>query len=397
MTFIRFKRSLAVFVWAALLAGAGLPAHSQTVGQTAGQPAAAAPVAVGSPAELTLALRNPRARSIALAPGDYGDVTLGHLGRAMRIAAADPATPPVFSSLTISGAEDLTLADIVVKLSVPPDKKYQSMVNIDHVSRLTLTGMTFDGAAAPAARELRGLLLQNSSDITISDCRFTGFFRALVGLAVRDVMLTHNDISGMSSDGFNFAQAQNVTIARNRFGAFKTTEASHADYVQFWSTGTEKASRNITVAENLMLQGEGVDVQGIFLEFEPRLPARDVTVRDNVIIQSSPHGISLYNVIGATVEGNMAVAIPQAKYKVAIRLIGVSDGRVTDNVATAYGYDSIRNVTRQNNSEVGFADKPGLARIGEAVAAFLDGRPLPPLLRIRLPEAIRAAGVRPHR
>src|SRR5690606_7281001 len=142
-------------------------------------------------------------------------------------------------------------------------------------------------------------------------------------------------------DGFNFAQAQNIMIARNRFGAFQATEESHADYVQFWSTGTEKASTDITVAENVMLQGQGTEVQGIFLEFEPRLPARNVTVRDNVIAQSASHGISLYSVIGATVERDLAVASPASKYKVAIRLIRPSNRRLSQNAANAYGYEAI--------------------------------------------------------
>jgi hypothetical protein len=184
-------------------------------------------------------------------------------------------------------------------------------------------------------------------------------------------------------------------ILRNRFGDFQSTPESHADYVQFWSKGTEKASSDITVAENLMLQGQGNDVQGIFLEFESRLPARNVTVRDNVILQSTPHGISLYNVIGATVERNLVVAIPESKYKVAIRLIGTSDGRLSDNIANAYGYDASRNITKSGNTEVSFNDKRVLANLRDAVEAFLEGNPQQPLVRIRIAESVRSAGIRP--
>lgn len=387
---VRPKRLFAVFACAALFANAGMAAAS------ADTAADKADVTVSSPAEFAAALRNTRYKTIALAPGDYGNVTLSSLPAGIRIGAAEPTKPPVFSGLTISNVDDLTLANIAVKLNAPPKSKYQSLVNIEDAKNLRLTGLTLNGAAAPPETEFRGVLLHKSSQVTVSDCSFSGFYRALVGLAVDQVTLTHNDISEMSSDGFNFAQARNVTIARNRFGAFQTTAESHADYVQFWSTGTDEASSNITVAENLMLQGQGAGAQGIFLEFEPRLPAHNVTVRDNVIIQSSPHGISLYNVVGATVQRNLAVAAPISKYKVAIRMIGVSDGRVSNNISNAYGFEATRNVTREGNTEIDFNDKRALANTVQAIQNFLDGSPARPLVgQVRIAEAIRSAGIRP--
>jgi hypothetical protein len=121
-----------------------------------------------------------------------------------------------------------------------------------------------------------------------------------------------------------------------------------------------------------------------------------VTVRDNVIIQRSPHGISLYNVIGATVERNLAVAAPISKYKVAIRMIGVSDGKVSNNISNAYGFEAVRNVTREGNSEINFNDKRALANTVQAIQNFLDSSPAHPLVgQIRIAEPIRSAGIRP--
>jgi len=376
----------------AMLAHTGLAA-AETRASAAGK----ADITVTSPAELAVALRNSTYKTIALAPGNYGNVTLHGLSAGVRIGAADPGAQPVFSGLAISNVDGLTLANITIKPSARPEGKYDNLVNVEGARRLLMTGLTLDGSVAPPDLEFRGVFLQKSSEIVVSDCRFSGFYRGLVGLAVDDVTVTHNDISGMSSDGINFAQASNVTITRNRFGAFQTTEDSHADYVQFWSAGTDEPSRNVTVAENLMLQGDGSDVQGIFLAFDTHLAAHNIAVRDNVIVQSSPHGISLYNVVGASVEHNLVVAMPTAKYKVAIRMIGTSDGTASNNLASGYGFEGLRNIKQSHNAEILFNNKQALASTVESVRNFIkDGRLNPPLIgQFQIAAAVRSAGVRP--
>jgi Right handed beta helix region len=354
-------------------------------------------VIVTSRAQLLAALNAGKGKRVGLGSGDYGDLNLSKLPPDMWIGAADASSRPRMSAVSVTDTERLTLENLVVEPSQPPSSRYQSIINIERSQGLRVIGLNVNGWIAPAVAELRGLSIQDSANVTVADCSFTGLHRAIVALRTKGLVFEHNAVNEMSSDGYNLAEVQDVVIVRNSFGAFKTTPESHADYVQFWSDGTEQPSRNITIAENVMLKRGGDDVQGIFLQFEPRLPAENIVVRDNIIVQGSPHGISLYNVNGAQLERNLVLSVAEANYKVAIRVIESSNVMVIDNAAMAVAAVNSRNVTLRRNLELSFENKKARQLIERRILELLEGSGgiLPVGIRLAVSDAHRSAGPRP--
>lgn len=352
---------------------------------------------VSSREALVAALRSGEHKRLLLTPGAYGDIELGKPASNMWIGAADPASPPKLSKITISDSSGLTLENLTVELNAPPHEKYQHILGVAKSQTIRLVGLKLVGVKAPPTAELRGILVEDSADVKITDTSFDGFHRAMVVIRSRDLSLEHNEIGNMSSDGFNFAEAQRVSILRNRFGGFRPTADSHADYIQFWSDGTDKPSADIVVAENVMLKvGSHDEAQGIFLQFEPRMPARNVVVRDNVIVQASPHGISFYNVIDGRIERNIVLSALDSRYKVAVRVIDSSDVALTDNVSMAFGVDNSHNISQSRNLVMDINNKQALRRLLEAIENQLtssDGR-LPISSLAKITEAHRSAGPR---
>jgi hypothetical protein len=353
---------------------------------------------IGSPRELAAALRSGTPRRLLLAPGEYGEIELGKASSNFRIGAADPASPPRLSRITIADARELTLENLIVEPKEAPRLSHQYVLGILRSSSIRLTGLKVNGAKAPPSAELRGILVEDSSNVRIADSSFTACHRAVLAYRSKGLTLEHNDIANMSSDGFNFAEVEDVSILQNRFGGFSPTPESHADYIQFWSDQTERPSTNILIAENVMVQTGPLDAaQGIYLQFEARMPARDVVVRDNVIVQSSPHGISLYNVSNGKLERNLVLSSPQSQYKVAVRVINSADITLTDNVSMAFGVENTRNIVRSRNATIDFADKRALEALQRTIENLLatgEGR-LPLNSAATISAAHRAAGPRP--
>jgi len=378
---------LQVLVWLDPVAGA---AERETASQTAEH--------IGSARELAAALRTGAPRRLLLAPGDYGEIELGKAASNFWIGAADPASPPRMSRITITGSRDVSLENLIVEAKEAPRLPYQHLLGILKSDNIRLVGLKVNGAKVLPSAELRGILIEDSSEVRIADSSFAACYRAVLAYRSKGLTLEHNDIAKMSSDGFNFAEVQDVSILQNRFGGFSPTPESHADYIQFWSDGTEKPSTNILIAENVMLQTDPLDAaQGIFLQFQARMPAQNIVVRDNVIVQSSPHGISLYNVNGGKLERNLVLSSPQSQYKVAVRVIDSSDISLTDNVSMAFGIDNSRNVVRTRNAAVDFGDKQALRGLQQAIEGLLakDGGRLPINSSVTISAAHRSAGPRP--
>src|SRR3546814_7621840 len=69
----------------------------------------------------------------------------------------------------------------------------------------------------------------------------------------------------MRSDGFNFVQVQDVKVIGNSLKDFSPVSGDHADAIQFWTTGSTVASKNIEISNNLITGKSGGQMQGIFI------------------------------------------------------------------------------------------------------------------------------------
>jgi hypothetical protein len=253
--------------------------------------------------------------AIALAPGDYGSLSLRNLqapaSAPLVITSADPAHPARFSGLALKGVSHLTLQDVVFDYTFQPgDAAHLRPFAIADSQGITISRSTFDGDNAHGTGTpgdgfgtAYGLRVDRSADITVQNSQVFGFMRGMVVNDSQNVTVQDNDLHGMRSDGLNFAQVTDIAILRNQIHDFRTAEGTgdHADMIQFWTNGTTATTRNITIADNVLNAGAGRYTQSIFMRNDlvdrglagPEMFYRNITITGNVIINAHRHGITV--------------------------------------------------------------------------------------------------------
>lgn len=181
----------------------------------------------------------------------------------------------------------------------------------------TWRGGTFAGEPSP--KQWTTVDIRGSHRIEVASATMTGTQDgARIGLGSSDIVMRGNTVRGMTSDGFQIAGAERVSIIGNScvdvrpiapvFDAAgkMVKDGTHPDCVQFWSDG-KFPTRDLLIAGN-KVRG---DFQGIG-KFGAGTVER-VTVTGNDILVSSWWGISLTNVTGAVVRNNTVRTIPGAR------------------------------------------------------------------------------------
>ena len=118
----------------------------------------------------------------------------------------------------------------------------------------------------------------------------------------------------MRSDGFNFADVDNVLIEGNHFESFigSLDSSDHRDFIQFWTTSTTSPSTNVVIRENLLDVGDGDWTQSIFIRNElvdqghagQEFFYSNFLIEDNIIRNTHQHGITVGEVDGLVIRNN---------------------------------------------------------------------------------------------
>lgn len=310
---------------------------------------------------------------IRLAAGYYDTLDLSrlHPSAPLQIVAANVAEPPRFNRLAVNDSENLVFEHLLFTPRPSLVGAFGFVAEIKRSSRISLRYLTFQGSEDAQAARARGISVTDSSQVNLTDSTLTDLDRAGVFSRSQDVAVEHNHVKAMTVDGFNFAEVENIQIVGNHFESFRTGK-EHPDFIQFWTNKTTKPSRNILIAENLLARGDGNIVQGILMGNEFKIRYEKVTIRDNVVFQESPHGISLYMADNVVVENNVVLAVPTSKYKVALRLVD-STGVVRNNVSTALDLRTFTGI-QQANGTVSLSDTRRLAEAEMAMGAALKDK-----------------------
>ena len=285
---------------------------------------------------------------IALAPGDYGALTLTSFGgeaenpitlTATDLTATDPAARPVFDRLDLRDVQGLVLEGLVFDYRfAPEDQDNFRPFQIFAAQGITLRNCLFDGDLAQGAGVGAGigvgtgiesdgypsgigLAVRSARQVQILDSEMRSFARAMVISDSTDVTLRGNNIFGMRVDGLGFAQVERVVIEDNLIHDFtrppegKGTAAVHTDMIQFWTNGTTQPSRDIVIRNNVLNSGAGLFTQSIYLRNDlvdrglagSEMFYRNITIEENVIINAHLHGITVGEVDGLIVRRNTVV------------------------------------------------------------------------------------------
>jgi len=204
-----------------------------------------------------------------------------------------------YGSLSLNGDKGITLAS-----SSGGNPAVFSRVVMENVSDITMQGLKFSGGG-----DGMGLKVFKASDVTVENSEFSGYRRGAYFSRIDGLKVTGNDFERMDMDSAAFGGVSDVLIANNDFRNLQSNpNILHKDVIQFWSSGSEGPSRNVTIRDNYMESSDKI-VHGIFIA-NPAANGnsskfhRNILIEDNTVNTSHSHGITVDETIGVTIRNN---------------------------------------------------------------------------------------------
>ncbi len=323
-------------------------------------------VTVNSPAGLTAALAAAKSGDrILLAAGNYGSVYIRDKKFAanVTIASVNPARPAHFDDLTIYNVSHIYFDSLDIGRALRPgEADYSRMVSARTSDNLVFSKVKFHGSMdGNAANDGYGVVLTGGHHYTISGCTFTQLNRGVQTGSATDIVIKNSSFYGLRSDGINFADVQRVTIDRNQFRDFNPAVGDHPDAIQFWTLGTTRASSDIVITNNVILQGSGTGSQGIFLTDQVgTLPYRNVRIENNLAyMYDGYNGIMVSGGRNVSVIGNSVLSEPSDNQKFWIRLNDTQGTVMRNNIADSLV--NTKNGALANSNNIFLDASPGAA------------------------------------
>ncbi len=297
---------------------------------------------INSSEELTAALKKAKGgEHFALSSGTYS-LTLSNMSYSapVTITSANGSNPANITWLKLTNVSNMTFEGLEIGRALAAGQPLDgsSMAKIAGSSNLTFNRVHVRGSLDDnSLNDGTGLIIGSSKNITITNSEFQQLYRAATFGGVENVNFVGNKVNDVRSDGINFVSAKNVNIENNFFTDFGRMKADHPDAIQFWTTNAKTASTDIVIRNNVILQGNGTGMQGIFMRDEQgHLPFERVLIENNLVYERNmPNGITVIGGKDITVRNNTVTSPKDEKANVWIRLEKIVGGSVTDNVSDA--------------------------------------------------------------
>ncbi len=293
------------------------------LGMAGAAAAADLPARDGASLAAALGLAAPGDR-ILLAPGAYGDVTIGpRRGRgAVTIAAASADAPPLIRSIFVRDAEQVTLENLTITFGPAGEPLSSRAIEVRRSSGIRLDRLSVSSAAnGDAGDDAYGLIIRESRDVSVLASRIHDVFRGVAIFESDDVVIRGNGFSRAGSDGVVARGAAGLIIENNSFTDFTPADPVrwHPDAIQLWSRGGSRATERVVIRGNVIRRGAGGPTQGIFIK-TPEIASRDILIENNRIEQSMGQGIFVQNGANVTIRGNVLLAVEPALHPPAIEV-----------------------------------------------------------------------------
>jgi hypothetical protein len=287
---------------------------------------------VSSAADLVRALGSASGGDeIVLTPGVYAGVKLAgiNIPGGVTIRSADPANPAVFQGLRIEDSSGLRFSNLTFEVD-PNGGHYQN--HVLRSSDIHFSHSSFHGSLNnDPSDDKNGLFFQNSQNVSVSYSEFQQLANGIVHFGSTGLAFVGNSFHNIRSDGIKGGGSSDVLISQNYFRDFFPASGDHPDAIQFWTTNTTSSASNIRILDNVIIQGNGQPIQGIFMGNELKIPYQNVTISGNFVYAGFHHGLTISVVEGVEVHGNTVLSSTERKSP--IRVNHATDAEVTGNTA----------------------------------------------------------------
>lgn len=316
-----------------------------------------ADIVVHNQAELTAALKKVQGgETIKLASGSYGVIKLDNINPSgnVTIVSADLGNPAKVDQILVSSSSNFTFKGLDVGLPVGSPEPGTKMNSVTGSSKISFDDVHFSGTKTnPAESSASGLVVRDSADVSAANSTFDHVMAGVDFARTTGIIVKNNSFSQIRRDGMILSEVSDVLIDGNVITDLHPAGADHPDGIQFFTNGTKKASSNITISNNVIVQGAGAATQGIFLgdELGGALPYTNVNIVNNLVYMSGlSHGIYVAGGRGVVVSSNSVLSRSDDATPTWIMLRDVSGAAVSNNVADKMVSSNSVAVTVSGNS-----------------------------------------------
>ncbi len=267
-------------------------------------------VLISSSSQLASALKSASAdTTFQLKSGTYNLTTKGSDFHNAVITAADGAKV-TFSGVELRNTSNLTFDGVDFKL--PGVTKG---IVIANSSGITIQDSNISG---PTTQGTVGVFVNNTKDFTLENNHVTGFATAIKLSSITGLTVEGNSISNTSWDAMIVGGVHNALFANNDISLDTPSGRKHTDGMQFYNNGGAPLS-NVTISGNtihthngsshgIYLANHAADVGGGSSTF-----FQDLTITHNTIISGQVSGIAVGQTNGLTIDGNVILQDPRLR------------------------------------------------------------------------------------
>ncbi|MEM9013545.1 MAG: right-handed parallel beta-helix repeat-containing protein [Pseudomonadota bacterium] len=159
------------------------------------------------------------------------------------------------------------------------------------------------------------LVFDGVAGVAVKESHFSDAREALMIRSSQDVQIIGNHFTEILEDAIVIAGSDRVTIDQNLCTDFTASADPHAhpDCIQLQAGGRAVANTDVTISNNVIMQGVGDKAQPIFIGSRHiGVPHIGVVVEKNVTRQSTAIGIHIGNTNDLVVRGNQVLPSTQA-------------------------------------------------------------------------------------
>lgn len=315
-------------------------------------------IIVKNQTELDAALRAATGgETIKLLAGTYTGVSLTNRAFAsnVTITSADPGQPATIQRVMLNNSSNVTFKGLELgRPLAPTDPEWTQLHNVTASSNITFDAVRITGGSGDPSKSVGwGMFVRGGSNVTIKNSTIDHVTMGLNISGVTGVVLKDNTFQNNRRDGVNLGAVTNVVIDGNLFTDMFPVNGEHPDAIQFLTASTTTASSNIVIKNNIIMQGNGEPIQGIFMGEEVgTLPYSNVSITNNLIyLNGMANGISVGHSSNVNIQNNTVVSRTDDGVAAQISLGNVNGATVSGNIGDRLVMNSATtNVTVGTNS-----------------------------------------------
>lgn len=323
-----------------------------------------------SAAELTSTLAKAQdGDTIQLASGSYGKLVLKDIQIAgnVTITSADPANPAVINGLLAKNCDGLTFSNLDF---YNPVEGLHNAFQLLGSKNITLDNLEVHGPSnMGSGLEVALLMVRNTTNVTVTNSEFHDGWQAINMLDNNGLTVANNYIHNIRTDGVRGGGNSDLIITKNTFTDFFPNSIDHPDAIQLWTNNTTASATNVTISDNLIMRGQGAQMQGIFMrDIVGNLPFMNMNITGNIIAGGLYNGIAVEHVGSGTITDNIIAGF--ADQRSWIRADNSTNLTVANNQATFYQSQMKAEQGVNGNTLIADSTDGGAAWISSWLAKF---------------------------